>query len=111
MIYRYFQRSTIGEIAGVVCFAFSASCIAQTTAKPDYQAAVWASTCASCHGTDGKATGAGLLLAGRSEEELLAALLAFRDGRRTGTIMHQHAKGYSPEELRRIARYFSKVGK
>jgi cytochrome c553 len=36
-------------------------------------------------------------------------LLAFKTGKKTGTIMHQHAKGYSDDELKRIALYFSQI--
>lgn len=75
---------------------------------PDRQARVWAAACAACHGTDGRAQGAMPTLAGRSADELLQILLAFRaDQRQPATVMHQHAKGYSEVELRRIAEYFA----
>lgn len=74
----------------------------------DRQARAWAATCAPCHGTDGHALGAMPALAGRDADELLAALRAFRDGRRPGaTVMHQNARGFDDDELRRIAAYFA----
>jgi cytochrome subunit of sulfide dehydrogenase len=79
------------------------------TASRDFQAEIWAASCAACHGTDGKAQGAGLYLANKTEEELASMLLAYKNGQRTGTIMHKHAKGYSDDELKRIARYFANV--
>lgn len=88
------------------------SCLGQGNAPAsaaDFQASIWASSCMACHGTDGRAEGTGLAIAGRPEQELLGYLLQVRDGRRQATVMHQHAKGYSEDELRRIARYFSKV--
>lgn len=78
-------------------------------AAADFQAALWAASCMACHGTDGRAEGTGLTLAGKPEQEVYGLLVAFKEGRRSATIMHQHAKGYSDEELRRIARYFAGV--
>jgi cytochrome c553 len=60
----------------------------------------------ACHGTDGKADGTSLSLHGRSADELLRALRAYRSGERPATIMHQHARGYSDAELEAIAKHF-----
>jgi cytochrome c553 len=84
------------------------------TAKPargkpsELQVAVWASSCMSCHGTDGKAEGTGLRLQGLGTEQIYRHLLAFKQGERASTIMHQHAKGYSDSELQLIAQQFGK---
>jgi len=48
-------------------------------------------------------------LAGRKADELYTMMLAFKNGSRPATVMHQHAKGYSDDELKRIVEYFSKV--
>lgn len=69
----------------------------------------WASSCMACHGTDGRAEGVSLRIAGRPADELAAMLLDFKHGRRRATVMHHHARGYSDEELRRIAEYFARV--
>ncbi len=81
---------------------------AQPAAAPviELQARLWAASCMACHGTDGKADGTGLSLHGRPAAELYAALLAYKNGGRTGTIMQKHAKGYSDAELLRIAQVF-----
>jgi cytochrome c553 len=42
-------------------------------------------------------------LNGRTSQELTDTLLAYKTDKKTGTIMHQHAKGYSDDELKRIA--------
>lgn len=78
-------------------------------AERDFQAEVWATSCMACHGTDGKAQGVGIPLAGRSDADLAGHLIAFKNGQRLGTIMQKHAKGYSDDELKRIARYFASV--
>ncbi|TXF11428.1 c-type cytochrome [Pelomicrobium methylotrophicum] len=77
-------------------------------AAEDLQARGWAASCAACHGTEGRAVGAMPVLAGRPKQELYGALKAFKDGSRPATVMHQHAKGYSDEQLKRIAEYFAK---
>jgi sulfide dehydrogenase cytochrome subunit len=81
----------------------------RTKRAADFQASLWAASCMACHGTDGKAEGTGLSLGARPADELYGILLAYKTGQRTGTIMQQHAKGYSDEELRRIAQHFAQV--
>ena len=68
-----------------------------------------AASCAHCHGTDGQAAQgqAMVKLAGLPADYMLAQLLAFRNGTRPATIMHQLAKGYTPEQLSAIATYFA----
>lgn len=85
----------------------TASAWAQDT---DRQARVWAASCAACHGTDGRTVGNDLPpLAGRDAEQLYRALIEFKTNQRpAATVMHQHAKGYTDEELRRIAQYLSR---
>lgn len=69
-----------------------------------------AATCTACHGTDGISVG-GVppSLAGQSKEYLLQQLNDFKNGKRSATIMHQHAKGYTDAQLERIAAYFAAV--
>ena len=68
-----------------------------------------AATCAQCHGTDGRAVeGQALVrLAGMPQDHLLNQLMAFRNGQRPATVMHQITRGYSPEQLETIAAYFA----
>jgi len=67
-----------------------------------------AATCANCHGTDGHAQpGAMDVLAGQDKGVLLQKLNGFRDGSRPATIMHQIAKGYTPEQLDLITTYLA----
>lgn len=73
-----------------------------------------ASSCAACHGTQGntkhpaniapknKAT-----LAGMRRDHLVEQLNAFRDGKRSSTVMHHHAKGLTQQEIEQLAAYFS----
>ena len=92
----------------IAALAGSTSTVA-TAQAVDRQARVWAASCAACHGTDGRTQGQALPpLAGRPAEGLYRALVEFKTGQRpAATVMHQHTKGYTDEELRRIAAFFA----
>jgi len=79
----------------------------QSTPPSGLQVSIWAFSCMACHGPDGRAEGTGLTIAGRSEDDLTGKLLAYKTGKLNATVMHQHTKGYSDDELRAIARFFA----
>jgi cytochrome c553 len=89
----------------------SASAWAQnsTADAAAFQVKLWAASCMACHGTDGRAEGTGLTIGGLPAKDLLDKLLGYKRGTLPATIMHQHAKGYSDDELSRIADYFSSL--
>lgn len=93
----------------VVCMglALGATAHAQPKDPAAFQTGVWAASCMACHGPDGRAEGTGLTIGGRPAKDLLGKLLGYKSGQLKGTIMHQHAKGYSDDELSRIAEHFS----
>ena len=66
-----------------------------------------AATCANCHGTNGNARGDMKPLAGMPADKMLAMLADFKNGNQPATIMHQISKGYTEEQLKLIAAYFS----
>ena len=70
-----------------------------------------AATCATCHGTDGRAVQGETMvrLAGLPQEYIATQMRAFRDGRRPATVMHQLAKGYSDAQIDAVAAYFAAV--
>jgi cytochrome c553 len=72
-----------------------------------------AATCAHCHGTEGQAVAGEALvnLTMLPEDYILGQLMAFRNGQRPATIMHQITKGYSQEQLETLARYFGSRNK
>ena len=102
------KPSLIGTCWVVALLAVSAS--AQAQAQDANTARSLAATCFTCHGNDGRSVG-GVppALAGRNKGELLQAMKDFKEGKRPATIMHQHAKGYSDQELDLITGYFAGV--
>lgn len=97
---------TLGHADGVFTF----------TAEQATHVRVLAASCAACHGTQGNAVvtqGSNKteennpVLAGRTREDLLSKLLGFRDGSRKATVMHQHSRGLSLEEIDLLATHFS----
>ena len=71
------------------------------------QGMMLANSCAACHGTGGKSPGAIPSINGKSTDFLFQALIEFQNGSRLSTVMGRHAKGYSKQELRLIAEFFS----
>lgn len=65
--------------------------------------------CAACHGTDGKSPGAIPSIYGKSARFISKALLEFRSGSRSSTVMGRHAKGYTDNEIKLIADYFASL--
>jgi sulfide dehydrogenase cytochrome subunit len=66
-------------------------------------------SCSSCHGPDGKSTAVTPYIAGMGKTTMYKTLLDYKYGRKSGTMMPKHAKGFSDEELEQVSYYFSKV--
>ena len=65
-------------------------------------------TCAGCHGTNGNTNGPATPgIAGISSEYFIDAMKGYQDGTRKGTIMNRIAKGYTEDEIKAMANYFS----
>ena len=96
------MRNTRRWLAAAALLALASSAQAQVN-----QVRVWAAACANCHGTDGKAQPGMVTLAGQTKSDIEQKMLAFKNGQRPATIMHQIAKGYSDEQIAQIAAYFA----
>ena len=66
-----------------------------------------AAACSGCHPRAAGGAPAVLPLAGRSSDEIVAAMQAFRKGERPATVMDRIAKGFSDDETRAIASWVS----
>jgi cytochrome c553 len=64
---------------------------------------------AACSGCHAKSGGDPALprLAGRSAAEIVAAMQAFRAGKRPATVMDRIAKGFSDDEIAAIAAWYA----
>ena len=68
-----------------------------------------ASSCAACHGPDGRSPGSIPSLAGKDRDYLAQSLQEFKSGSRSATIMNRLAKGYSDEEIELLATWFAEL--
>jgi len=93
---------------GVASVVLGVAAIGVAAAGDDVRARDLAASCGVCHGTDGRAAAGFASLAGVNQAELVAKFLAFRSGERAATVMHQHARGYTPAEIELIAGYFAR---
>lgn len=66
-----------------------------------------AASCAACHGSQGNSVGGTSVLAGLDASHFVLQMMAFRNGSRSSTVMHRHAKGLTVEEINDLAVYFS----
>jgi cytochrome subunit of sulfide dehydrogenase len=82
---------------------------AQAQTADSLQMRSLAATCAGCHGTEGKAVQGESMVgsAGLPKDSFVLQMLAFREGKRPATVMHQISKGYSPEQIEALGVYFA----
>lgn len=98
-----------------VALATSLPAFASTTAPATAPAplrvqdvAVLASTCANCHGPDGRSTGGMPQLRGLPAEHLLKRMQAFKAGTAPdATVMTRLMKGYDEAQIEALAQWFS----
>jgi len=64
-------------------------------------------TCAGCHGTDGSSAGpSSPSIAGMDPEVFEDAMLDYKNGKRSATIMGRIAKGYTDEQIKAMGFFF-----
>lgn len=63
--------------------------------------------CFTCHGTNGRSPGAIHSINGKSAKFLRSKLAEFKTEQNSATIMNRIARGYSDEEIARIAAYLA----
>lgn len=79
----------------------------QSSTSPD-PGQVLASNCFQCHNTNGNSLGSIPRLAERDADRILEDLAEFRAAPAGSNVMHVQARGYTDEQLRLIAEYFSR---
>jgi cytochrome subunit of sulfide dehydrogenase len=97
----------------IAILAAIASTAAYSQTKDELFVASLSATCASCHGTLGKAANGSSVvgLAGLSKDYIVTQMTAFKTGTRPATVMHQLSKGYSDAQIAQIATYFAAQSK
>ena len=81
--------------------------VASPAAGQDQAARSLAANCTGCHGPNGISSGAIPTIAGLERAYIVTAMQEFKAGTRQATVMHQHAKGYTDQEIEVMAQYFS----
>lgn len=76
-------------------------------AETDKHARGLAASCAACHGTNGNSVGGTAVLAGMDRALFVKQMKDFKSGARPATVMHQHARGYTDEEVEKLADFFA----
>lgn len=100
------MRSVIATAAFVASLLAGAAAVQAQQAAP-IPGSVLAATCSGCHGPAGRSVAEIPPINGRTEQQLLSAMLDFKNDRRPATVMNRHAKGFSDDELAAIAREIS----
>jgi sulfide dehydrogenase cytochrome subunit len=72
---------------------------------------ILALSCSGCHGPEGKSTSIMPSIYGKTTGYIESALIDFKSGARTSTVMGRHAKGYTAEDIHLIAEYFGNLAK
>jgi cytochrome subunit of sulfide dehydrogenase len=77
-------------------------------ANADATASMLANTCAGCHGTNGHSAGpASPIIAGINRVVFIDMMEGYKSGDIYSTIMGRIAKGYTEEELEKMAEFFN----
>lgn len=103
-----FTRSIL--LSGLMGLAISGVAQAQDIQAQRLYNQSLAATCANCHGTNGVSVpGVTVPMINQLTESVMyERLMEYKSGTRTGTIMHQLAKGYTDEQLKTIASVLGK---
>jgi cytochrome subunit of sulfide dehydrogenase len=103
------MKRRIGRVLALALTGLAGSATAQDALNVRSLAA----TCASCHGTGGRAVSNAAVpgLAGLPAGYMVEQMKAFKAGTRSATVMHQIAKGYSDAQIDQLAAYFAAQNK
>lgn len=96
------QHMTI--LAFSITLPFISGC---TTPAVDKHSRNLAASCAACHGTNGNSKGGAPLIAGMERNFFITQMKNMKSGTRPTTVMGKHAKGYSDDEIAKLADFYS----
>ena len=101
------KKRSIKRVTWLMVLDFGLSPVRAFANSVSGSGAALAANCAICHGTVGRAVGSMPSLAGQPKSYLIEQMKAFKEDRRTGTIMHQLAKGYTDAQIEAMAAFLS----
>jgi len=92
----------------LMCFASVLGAVSFATAQAaGLEPPAGVSSCTGCHPTKAGIDTSVPTLAGRNAADIVAAMEAFRNGGKAATVMDRIAKGYTVEEIQRIAAWYA----
>ncbi len=107
MAYNTLRKAIL--VAGLaVGAAFTASAAEKPKLMMGADASMLANTCAGCHGTNGISQGpAAPTIAGLSPDYFVEIMQEFSEGEASSTIMNRIAKGYTEDEIKLLAKFYT----
>ena len=90
----------------VASAAVLAALLGISTARAD-EPPPGASSCSGCHAVNAAAETPVPPIRGRTADEIMAAMAAFRAGKQPATVMDRIAKGFTDDELKPIAAWLA----
>lgn len=91
----------------LILTAFALAAALPAHAELDKHGRGLAAPCAACHGTNGNSVGGTAVLAGMDRDLFVKQMKDFKSGVRPATVMQHHARGYTDEEVEKLADFFS----
>jgi cytochrome c553 len=116
--FSYFARSSleitrksggIMKMRGLLLVLVLLSGAAPNIVMADTHIRTLAASCSACHGPDGNSVSGTPVLAGLERNHFVLQMQSFRNGGRSSTVMHHHAKGLTEPEIEQLADYFAAV--
>jgi len=102
------MKQTILTLAGALTSVALLSFPTVAKSQSISNAELSATTCFQCHGAEGRSSGGSIPpLAGYPEKIMVQQLIDMKSGKRPTTVMGRHAKGYTDDEIRAIAKYLA----
>jgi cytochrome c553 len=102
-------KATSLAIAALACLPSIQAALAAGPADADRRIRLLAATCNTCHGPGGKSLGAVPALAGQDKTYLQTAMHEQKKGERDTTVMRKYMKGFTDDEIAKLADYFSNL--
>ena len=104
-----YYKKKIVLICLLIFFIFSNSGFLDAKDKLGKDVRVWVTSCTGCHGTDGYSKSSLPSLNTLSEELIEDLMIKYKNDEIDGLIMNQIAKGYTDNEIKKIAEYFGSL--